>query len=126
MLKNLWGLYPWFESHDIDKVHPDDLGKIKEEQSNTKVYECIDEDDQYITIRYGDKTFRVKDVSFKQVPAPKFDFGEEVKLVSKDEVGIILDILWHFDKEEHYYFIMVDGKRKSKRYFESDFEFKNA
>lgn len=35
--------------------------------------------------------------------------------------AIITDIMWHYDKQEHYYLISTRAKKKSKRYLESEF-----
>ena len=53
--------------------------------------------------------------------APRFVYGELVSPVNHLEVkGRIHTIKWHFNLKACYYYIQVDGKNKSKRYFEED------
>lgn len=71
-----------------------------------------------ITLKYGDKLLRVKGDLFEIVSTPQFYIGQKVRIKDKNEDAIITDIMWHYDKKEHYYFVTVSGKKKSKRYFE--------
>lgn len=112
-----WGMYPWFVERGMEFIHPDDLEAFKSEASNCKVFECIKKND-YLTLRYNDRCYRVKDKLFRPVPTPKFHFGEKVIINGKDKQAIITDIMWHTDKHEHYYFISIGGKKKSKRFFD--------
>jgi hypothetical protein len=117
-----WGIYPWFMEHGIEMIHPEDADNFKRETaSNCKVFECISESTEYITLKYNDKQFRLRSDLFKTLPAPKFNFGQSVKTKVNDIEVIITDILWHYDKEEYYYFVSAAGKKKSKRYYEHEF-----
>ena len=121
-MQNKWGTYPWFLEHGIDLIHPDDLENFRKEANNCKVFQCVNEDAQFITVKYGNALFRVRDSLFKSVPAPKFYFGQKLELEGKSDSEIIVtDIMWHYRKKEHYYLISVNGKKKTKRYFESEF-----
>jgi len=82
-MQNKWGIYPWFLEHGIDKIHTDDVDSFKKEAHNCKMFECVKEDNQYITLKYGEKFFRVKPDLFKEVAAPKFVFGQKVILEDK-------------------------------------------
>lgn len=114
-----WGRYPWFIESGIELIYPDDLEIFKSEANNCKVFECIEEG-VYLTLRYSNKYYRVKAKLFKPVPSPKFDFGQKVIINGKDEEAIITDIMWHLSNQEHYYFISIGKKKKSKRFFESE------
>ena len=119
-MNSRWGTYPWYVEHGVDLIHPDDLESFKQESNNCKVFECIKESD-YITLKYNDNCYKVKDKLFKTVPVPKYKFGENVKIKKNGEEAIITDIMWHYDKREHYYFVSVKKKKKSRRYFEAEF-----
>jgi len=120
--KNTWGLYKWFKEDGEHLIFPSDLERFMKFQAKSILFYCIDEDDQYITIKYKDETFRVKPELYKQVPTPKFKYGDKVKMIENPEIEAIIDnILWHYDRNEPMYFIVVNGKRKSKRYWETDF-----
>ena len=121
-MQNNWGVYPWFLEDGIDKIHPDDLDNFKRESNNCKVFECLGEEHPFIIIKYGDKSFRVKNDVFRSVPAPKYHIGDRVELLQNSVSNLVIsDIMWHYEKKEHYYHISVNGKKKSKRYFEAEF-----
>lgn len=115
-----WGTYPWFIEQGIDLIHPDDFEAFKLEANSSKVFECIGEGD-YITLKYNNNYYRVKDKLFKPVPAPLYNFGEIVKIKKKEEEAVIADIMWHYGKQQHYYFVSVRNKKKSRRYLETEF-----
>ena len=48
---------------------------------------------------------------FKPIPAPRYYFSEIVKIKNNEEEAIITDIMWHYDKHEHFYFISVKNKK---------------
>jgi len=117
---NSWGTYPWFIAHGEEKIHIEDLERFKKEAHNCKVFKCIGKDTNYIILEYGVSRYRVKSDLFKIVPNPKFCNGQKVIIKDKNIEVIISDIMWHYDKKEHYYFIFDGHKKKSKRYFEAE------
>ena len=67
---------------------------------------------------------RIINVNKKQVVAPKFNFVQRVKVITKNGSadGIISDIMWRYKRRRNYYLIVyATGKRSHKWYFESDF-----
>ena len=118
-----WGKYPWTIDWGADKIHPHDLESFSKETFSYKVYECTDVTDEYITIKYGEKSYRVAKDLFGAVPNPKYHIGQKVKAYRKNVLvdGIISDIMWHFDRNKHYYLITIDGRKSSNWYFEDDF-----
>ncbi|WP_140402139.1 hypothetical protein [Flavonifractor sp. An306] len=114
-----WGRFAWRMEHGTDLIHPDDLENFKKEAHNCKVFECIEEG-EYLTLRYGNKHYRVKNKLFAPVPSPKFNFGEKVILKGKNIEAIITDIMWHINNREHYYYVTIGKKKHSKRFFESE------
>lgn len=120
--KNSWGLSNWLRTDGEQYVHPNDLGRFLKYQGTCYLFQCIDVDDVYITLKLRDETFKVKPDFYKPVPLPKYLPGYQVKLVHKpDDFVEILFLMWHYDRNEPMYFIRLNGKRKSKRYWESDF-----
>lgn len=115
-----WAIYPWAVEAGIDLVHPADLENFKHVVNSSKVYEVM-EQSEYITLRYDNDCYRVRKKLLKFVPAPKYSFGEVVKIKKNFEDAVITDIMWHYDKQEHYYFVSIDNRKKSKRYFETEF-----
>lgn len=114
-----WGMYPWFEENGKGLIHPDDIDDFSKEVNNCKVFLCVKED-EYLTLKYNNNYYRVKEKLFKSVPKPKFNFEQKVKIKDSDKEVFIADIMWHLNKQEHYYFVIADNKKKTKRYFESE------
>lgn len=55
--------------------------------------------------------------------APEFEYNACVSPVNHPELtGRIVKIYWHFDKQQYYYYIEINGKLKSRRYFAEDLE----
>jgi len=123
-MQKKWGTYPWFLEHGIDKIHPDDVDIFIKEANNCKMFECVKENSVFITLKYNERVYRVKKDLFNEVAAPRFAFGQKVKLVDESNQEVLItDIMWHYDKNEPYYLVKVDNKKKSRRYFEVDFEY---
>lgn len=52
---------------------------------------------------------------------PVFTYGEKVFPADHSDMeGRITDIVWHFKNEDYNYYISVDGRKKSKRYYAAD------
>lgn len=52
---------------------------------------------------------------------PQYIYGEQVVPCNHpDVIGVIASIKWHFKLNCYFYTIMVNGKMKSKRYFDDD------
>ena len=81
-----WGLYPWFIEHGTELIYPDDLENFRKEMNSCKVFQCIEEGN-YITLKYNDRLYKVKDNLFRPVLVSKFDFGEEIEIVKNKEKG---------------------------------------
>ena len=121
-LKGTNGLYRWSELYNENYIHIQDLEKIREFHSNGKVFQCIDENIDYITLKYGNDTFRVKPELYSMINEKLLPIGSIVKLKKYPDMNaIIIDNRWHGDKEEPMYFITLNGKKKTKRYFLEDF-----
>ena len=60
-------------------------------------------------------------------PAPKFAIRETVRVLLNDRNrtahrGTVREVIWHFKDERYNYYIVEDGKKISKRYFDDDLE----
>lgn len=58
----------------------------------------------------------------RELPAhPRFVYGEQVSPCNHpDMTGVIIGIRWHFKRNCCFYTISINGKMKSKRYFDDD------
>lgn len=118
-----WGLYPWF-GDEPNLVHPDDVDAFKAFRPYSRVLHCVSEDADYLTLRHGEFTFRVKPDLFMPVPPPRYTVGQGVRTRRHGEIVTvtICDIVWHYSRQRPYYYVIVNGKRSSKWYWEEDFE----
>lgn len=114
-----WGLYPWCPEHGAEYIHAKDLEAFKKEASNCKVFACVGEG-EYITLRYNNRCYRTKKRLFKPILTPKYTFGQRVSIRKNGEEAIVTDIMWHYNRQKHYYLLTVGNKKKSKRYFEEE------
>jgi hypothetical protein len=60
-------------------------------------------------------------------PAPVFAVGQRVLVVLNERnktphTGTIRQIIWHFDDRRYNYYLEENGKKVSKRYFDSDLQ----
>ena len=58
----------------------------------------------------------------RELPASlRFVYGEQVSPCNHpDMTGVIIGIRWHFNRNCCFYTINVNGKKKSKQYFDDD------
>lgn len=118
--KNIrWGIYPWFSEHGREYIHAEDLEAFKEEAHNCKVFACTGEG-EYITLIYNNKRYRVREQLLKPVSTPKYHFGQKLRIGKNGEEVIVTDIMWHYDRQKHYYLVAAGNRKKSKRYFEEE------
>ena len=67
--------------------------------------------------KYGLEIERIRELP---VP-PRFVYGEQVSPCNHpDMTGVIVGIRWHFKRNCCFYTISVNGKKRSKRYFDED------
>ncbi|WP_118975940.1 hypothetical protein [Taibaiella koreensis] len=103
-------------SHD-GLIHPDDL--LKAAQKEPGILECIGEEGEYLILKRLDGvTIRAKAAGIHCVlPSPRFRMGDRVQEIARPGVqGLISGMLWHYKDAACKFFIMVDGKKKSRRY----------
>ena len=76
---------------------------------------------EMVTITYKGESYDIPLDKIQIIEPPKFTYGDFVSPVNHPEiVGIIFDMIYHGDKKMPMYFIEIDGKKKSKRYFDDD------
>lgn len=67
-----------------------------------------------------DKRVSINDIKTISEPPP-FVYGDVVSPVNHpDMIGKIQTIIWHFKDKDYNYYISVNGKKKSKRYYAED------
>lgn len=120
MLVGSWGIYNWFEEDGEEFIQKQSRDAFLKLKPVGKLFQCVGIDGEYIEILYNEQKFKVKPELFKPTPNPKYHFGENVRIKSKEVVGIVCDINWHSKEAREIYFIEVNGKKKSSRYFSEE------
>lgn len=81
----------------------------------------MDGDEDLIRLSYGGIEFRVGPSLFQEVTSEVHAIGESVML-EDGRIGEVVAIHWHHQRAEPMYRLSIDGKRRSKRYWNSDFK----
>jgi hypothetical protein len=115
-----WGLYPWFEEHGAQLVHSEDLGEFRKLSPYGKVFLRTGEEDGFIRLAYGERTFRVKPDLFRPVAPVSFPIGTRVTIRGKDVEAVVDSIQWHQRDAKPIYYLRRDGKLDSRRYSADD------
>lgn len=115
-----WGLCPWFEEDGTELVHPGDVEVVRALQPYGKLMQVVGRSDRYVRLRYGATEFRIQPTMFSPVPVRPRSFGEHVRL-RNGETGEVVEIRWHHQRAAPMYQLVIQGKKRSKRYWESDF-----
>jgi hypothetical protein len=101
-------------------VHPEDQHLINNDL-HFGLLKCASIENGYYCFigKNGFKIRTLKGAVSKIMPSPQFDFEEEIVDLTKPEKTkmIIYDIDFHLARNEYMYFVKVNGKKKSRRYF---------
>lgn len=119
--RSKWGCYGGVIEPPGSFVHPDDAEAFESISPTGKVLECVGEEGGFLRLNYRDRDYRVKSDRFVEVPEPKARIDERITLRDTGEAAVIREILWHYEAGEPYYFLLVNGKKRSKRYWNADF-----
>jgi len=119
-----WGLYPWFRESGIDLIHPDDLAIVQAHSPYCMVCEVVGMDGPYLVMRFDAHQFRGKPELFRAVCPPAFRVGQRVKTKAPRTLkrGAIRGIGWHYRRNEPAFFLEVNGKALSGRYWADELE----
>lgn len=116
------GLYPWFPEHGEQLINPEYIDVVKRLSPYGKVFSCTAEKTPYITLEYGDIVFEVKPELYEIISPVLFRVGDRVNIVgsASNKFGVVVGIDWHSKNLEPIYYLAIDGKKSSRRYFESE------
>ena len=116
-----WGLYQWFPEHGENLIYFNDRQRFKALLPNGKVFHCINEEPDFLTLQYNEDVYHVKSTLYKKVTIPLFSFGKQVQVSNHpNTVNIVRSIEWHFKQNALIYYLEIDGKLSSKRYWEKE------
>lgn len=113
-----WGLYPWFEERAL--IHPDDLALVQVLQPYGLVLEIVERCEDFVRLRYGDWEFRGHPSLLRPLDISPKRIGDRVVIQGRRS-GEVVNVRWHYAQHLPFYELRISGKRKSKRYWDSDF-----
>ena len=97
------------------------------------ILKCVrdDENEEYILVELltTNEKMRIKREGYELTSKPKFDIGDQVKLIKyPDKKATVRKIYWHDKDKRIYYLLDVENdKRKSaSRYYEDDNKFEKV
>ena len=103
MEQSKWGTCPWSYEFQKEKIHPDDVEQFKTFYGPFVTFECVGEEGDFIIIKCGSDTFRVKPEIFREIKESKYKIGDTIKI--NDINATIKFNEWHVEKREHYYYL---------------------
>jgi hypothetical protein len=119
-----YGLYPWTPDYGLRYIHPANRRTFEWLEPMGKLFEKIDETEDWILIRYDEQQFKVSGELFTELSdKPEFSFGDLVEEANPEpgfpaHRGLISDVFWDESGYRATYQI-VEKKRKLKRVFEA-------
>ena len=120
----VYGLYGWTPDYGYRYIHPANRRTFEWLEPVGKLFEKIDENDDWITLRYDEQQFLVSPELFKELYVkPPFSFGDLVEEARPEpgrpaHRGLVSDVL-HDEATDTYRYQIVERKRKLKRVFEA-------
>ena len=117
----VFGLYGWTPDYGYRYIHPANRRSFEWLEPVGKVFEKIDETDDWISLRYDEQQFLVSPELFKELyQKPPFSFGDLVRTAAPPaHQGLISDVFFH-EANDTFRFQIVEKKRKLKQLFEKD------
>jgi len=121
----IYGLYGWTPAYGYRYIHPANRRTFEWLEPVGKLFEKIDETDEWLLLRYDEQQFKVSPELFKEMfLKPPFSFGDLVEEThptpgQPPHRGLISDVYWNESRDEPTY-QMVERKRKLKRIFQAD------
>ena len=117
----VFGLYGWTPDYGYRYIHPANRRSFEWLEPLGKVFEKIDETDDWIILRYDEQQFFVSPELFKELyQKPAFSFGDTVKTTAPPtHQGLISDVFFD-ERADAFQFQLVEKKRKVQRVFEAD------
>ncbi|MDU0372496.1 DUF6960 family protein [Hymenobacter endophyticus] len=121
----VYGLYSWTPEYGLRYIHPANRRTFEWLEPLGKVFEKIDETDDWILLRYDEQQFKVSRELFKELYVkPPFSFGDLVvethpATAHPAHEGLISDVYYN-EAADTFQFQLVEKKRKIKRVFEAN------
>lgn len=121
----VYGLYGWLPAYGYRYIHPASRRTLEWLEPLGKVFEQVDETDDWLLLRYDEQQFQVSRELFTELYVrPPFSFGDVVREARPEtgqpvHQGLISDVLYD-EATDTFRFQVVERKRKLPRVFEAD------
>lgn len=121
----VYGLYGWTPAYGYRYIHPANRRTFEWLEPVGKLFEKIDETDEWLLLRYDEQQFKVSPELFKELyNRPAFSFGDLVEEVNPPagraaHRGLISDVFWD-EATDRATYQLVERKRKVRQVFEAD------
>jgi hypothetical protein len=121
----VFGLYAWTPDYGLRYIHPANRRTFEWLEPTGKLFEKIDETDDWILLRYDEQQFKVSGELFTELTdKPPFSFGDLVEEIHPlpgelPHRGLVSDVYWDEARHRASY-QLVERKRKLKRIFQAE------
>lgn len=120
-----YGYFPWWPEDGDGWVHPEDAAVARRMIPSERVFRKEGAAGAYGVLHYGDVRIRVKPAMWQETPAPAFELGAPVEVLSRGmhnepRTGVVREILWNAADEGHRYQIADVGQAIPNLYAAED------
>lgn len=114
-----WVIAPWFQGKNLEAVHVDDRELALSKPLAGPVFEVVGRDGRFAILDYDGGHLRVLAYALKPISKRVIRPGTKVSLADGRR-GNVRYVGWHSKRDEPMYLLNLEGKKKSKRYWNSD------
>lgn len=115
-----WGFYRGFVGISDEMVDSDCLEEFNSIHPHGKVFHCLEEEENMLTIEYGKSNFKIDAQLYREVEEPTYKVGDLVEITEKSAVGRVADIFWHIKNDAPYYILEIQGRKSGRRYWDAE------
>lgn len=106
---------------DDSKIITPINSNILNDISSGALVTCCKQSENILTVEtFNGDIIEVDVTGYKMRGYPKYKIGENVLIINKNITGTVRYIVYHFNKHELYYMLIIKNKLSSKWYFEPE------
>jgi hypothetical protein len=122
-----YGCFPWWPEDGNDWVHPDDVALARSVIPSGRVFRRDSSDGEYLVMRYGEITLRVRRTLWQEVEPEGFELGDWIEVLSlglrnEPRTGVIREMLWDPRASVIHYFIAENNVPINEPYARDDLQ----
>lgn len=122
-----WGIYSAQYKDIPNLIHPDDFQIVSAEGFFYKMFHCSGETGNgYLILEAGNTKYRAKPARYYMYATPLFNYDDLVRDKVLDRVGSIRLIDWHYKHKREYYYLTIDNRKSTRRYWAEELELISA